>query len=314
MKRIFGIDIGGTDTKIGLFEEDRLLKKETVSTICHRGTTACLQNSVAAMSGILNGLGLSFSDIHAIGVGVPGPVDKDGVVHGCVNLGWQIEPVRDIMSRLCGGTAVIVENDANTAGLGELWLGAGAGRESMIFITLGTGVGGALIKDKRLITGAHGCAGEIGHITVNPFEKQQCTCKSYGCLEQYASATGMVRQAEELIAKGDKTPLSPEDITAKKIFDFAKNGDTLCLEVVDNTARLLALAIGSITAVFDPECVVIGGGVSNAGDFLLSKIKGYYPQFAFADTVNTKILLSSLKNDAGICGAAFLALQAAKVC
>ena len=245
-----------------------------------------------------------------MGVGVPGPVKEDGTVLGCVNLGWPVFNVSTELEKILG-LPVKVANDANIAALGEMFKGGGKGYKNMIMVTLGTGVGGGVIINGKFLAGNNGAGGEIGHISVNPHEKISCNCGKKGCLEQYASATGIVKLAKDALEKENcESKLRDiKEITAKDIFDFAKENEQLSLEVVDKFASILGRALANISCICDPEVFVIGGGVSKAGDILIDKVKQYYRENAFHATVDTKFKVAKLGNDAGIFGGAKLALE-----
>ena len=225
------------------------------------------------------------------------------------NLGWGYKEVSREMHELTG-MKVAAGNDANVAALGEMWLGAGKGNKNMIMVTLGTGVGGGVIVNGQPLTGAHGAGGEIGHLCVNYEETDSCGCGKQGCLEQYASATGIARLAKKRLAKDDKASLlrEVEKLDAKAVFDALKEGDRLSEEIVEEFGSYLGHAMANLAAVTDPTVIVIGGGVSKAGDILLSYVEKYFIERAFFANKETKFVLAELGNDAGICGAAKLIL------
>ena len=256
-----------------------------------------------AIGGKLTEKGISRNDVQGIGVGVPGPVKNDGVVHRCVNVGWGVVNVEKELGDLTG-LKVKAGNDANVAALGEMWQGAAKGCRDVIMVTLGTGVGGGIIVDGKVVAGFDGAGGEIGHITVNAHEKEQCNCGQCGCLEQYASATGVVRVAKRTLEKtSEDTALRKHaDLTAKDVFDEAKAGDKVALEVVDEVCGILGAALSNIACVVNPEVIVIGGGVSKAGDILTDAVKKHFVATSFHACVNTKFVLAGLGNDAGMYG------------
>ena len=300
----FGVDVGGTTIKMGFFETDgKLLDKWEIKT----DTTNCGENILSDIAkSIDNKLaqeGISKSDVQGIGVGVPGPVNSKGVVLKCVNLGWGVFNVEEALSNLTG-LMVKAGNDANVAALGEMWQGAGKGSEDMIMVTLGTGVGGGIIVDGKVIAGANGAGGEIGHITVNEDEIEACNCGQYGCLEQYASATGIVRMAKRKLAKTDaQTSLtSVDELSAKAIFDEAKSGDAVAVELVEELGKILGGALSNIAVVTNPEVIVIGGGVSKAGQILIDTIQKHFTESVFHACKETRFVLAGLGNDAGMYG------------
>ena len=251
-------------------------------------------------------------DLLGIGIGIPGPITKDGTVLNCVNLGWGIFNVEEKLSQMLGGVKVKAGNDANVAALGETWQGGGRGFEDLVLVTLGTGVGGGVIIGGKIIAGSNGAAGEIGHIpAVFGDDAETCGCGKKGCLETVGSATGIVREAKKLLAKSEEDSVlrGMEEFTCKDIFDAAKDGDKLSMEVVDKLAYYLGNAIAGIAAVTNPQVIVIGGGVSKAGKFLLDKIEENFLANAFHATKNAKFALATLGNDAGMYGAAALILD-----
>ena len=298
-KYLVGIDIGGTTVKLGLFDlNGELLDKWEIETRKTEKGRYILSDIAKSIEGILNERKIKKEEVLGVGVGVPGPVKEDGTVLGCVNLGWPVFNVK-------------VANDANIAALGEMFKGGGKGYKNMIMVTLGTGVGGGVIINGKFLAGNNGAGGEIGHISVNPHEKISCNCGKKGCLEQYASATGIVKLAKDALEKENcESKLRDiKEITAKDIFDFAKENEQLSLEVVDKFASILGRALANISCICDPEVFVIGGGVSKAGDILIDKVKQYYRENAFHATVDTKFKVAKLGNDAGIFGGAKLALE-----
>ena len=303
----FGIDLGGTTVKLGLFDDEgTLLEKWEIPTRTANGGAAILPDIADSVAAALARHGLTREQVRGAGLGVPGAVTEGRHVAPCVNLdGWGGD-MGAALSALCGFPVRVV-NDANAAALGELWRGGGAGCRNMVFLTLGTGVGGGVVVDGRLLTGAHGCGGELGHIKVNVGEDELCGCGRRGCLEQYASATGVVRTAKRLLA-GTDTPsaLREGEVSARAVFDCAKAGDALALEAVELFADTLGQALGAISCVCDPEKFVIGGGVSAAGSFLLDKLVPAFRRYAFPPAEGTAFALASLGNEAGIYGCACL--------
>ena len=300
----FGVDVGGTTVKMGFFETSgELLDKWEIKTDTSDNGKAVLPDIAQAIDNKLAQEGISKSDVEGVGIGVPGPVRSDGVVNGCVNLGWGVINVAEELGAQTG-LKVKVGNDANVAGLGEMWQGGGKGYTGVVMVTLGTGVGGGIIHNGKIIPGANGAGGEIGHITVNTEEKDTCGCGRHGCLEQYASATGIVRMAKKLLAeKDDESSLRGfEPLTAKDIFDEAKKGDALALEAVEILGETLGMALSNIACVVNPQVFVIGGGVSKAGDILIDTVAKHFKEHAFASCKDTKFALASLGNDAGMYG------------
>ena len=244
-----------------------------------------LPNLAAAILGKMEEKGLTPDQVEGVGIGVPGPVQKSSVVPiVCANLGgWGQQDVAANLSGLLNGMKVLVGNDANVAALGEIWMGAAKGCRSAVMVTLGTGVGGGVVVDGKVVEGAHGAGGEIGHITVNRHETATCGCGKRGCLEQYSSATGVVRCMKLLLEENPNTPciLRGTDFAAKDVFDAARAGDALAAKEVDQMTDLLGLALASIAATTDPEVFLVGGGVSRAGDVLFQPLAAHYKEYAF---------------------------------
>ena len=311
----FGIDLGGTTAKIGLFTTTGdLLEKWEVPTDTSDQGARILPNLAAAVQDKMAQRSLRPDQIEGVGLGVPGPVQDSSVVAiVCANLGgWGDCDAGAQLSQLLGGLRVQVGNDANVAALGEIWMGTAKGCRSAVMVTLGTGVGGGVVADGKLIEGAHGAGGEIGHITVNPQETAQCGCGKHGCLEQYSSATGVVRCMNKLLEQNPDVPctLRGRDFAAKDVFDAARSGDKLAQQEVEDMTLTLALALGNIAAITDPEMFLVGGGVARAGDVLLEPLSRHYQANAFLSCRNTPIRLASLGNDAGIYGAVRLIVGA----
>ena len=311
MNYCFGVDIGGTTVKIGLFEETgTIVEKWEIPTNTLADGEAILPDIAFSLKTKIEERKLSEEDILGIGVGVPAPVTAEGIVNGSANLGWKYKEVKKEMEELTGLKAYI-GNDANVAALGEMWKGGGAGEKNMIMVTLGTGVGGGVIIDGKMLVGNNGAGGEIGHICVNYEENDRCGCGNKGCLEQYASATGIVRLAEQkLKTEKRETILNKAAITAKDVFDAAKAGDHLAVEAVEVLGKYLGLVVANVALTVDPDVFVIGGGVSKAGQVLIDVITKYYHKFAKIIGDNkAKVVLAKLGNDAGIYGAARMVLK-----
>ena len=311
----FGIDLGGTTAKVGLFTTaGALLEKWEVPTDSSEKGIRILPNLAAAILGKMEEKGLTPDQVEGVGIGVPGPVQKSSVVPiVCANLGgWGQQDVAANLSGLLKGLKVLVGNDANVAALGEIWMGAAKGCRSAVMVTLGTGVGGGVVVDGKVVEGAHGAGGEIGHITVNRHETATCGCGKRGCLEQYSSATGVVRCMKLLLEENPDTPciLRGTDFAAKDVFDAARAGDPLAAKEVDQMTDLLGLALASIASTTDPEVFLVGGGVSRAGDVLFQPLAAHYKEYAFKSCREIPIKQASLGNDAGIYGAVRLIVGA----
>ncbi len=302
---IFGIDIGGTTVKCGLFtsEGDLLDKWEIVTNREEHGANVPGDIADTIKSKMAEKF-IEKENVLGIGIGIPGPVLDDGTVLQCPNLGWGRMNVSQTMGDLTG-LKVKAGNDANVAALGEMWKGGGRGYDSCVMITLGTGVGGGIILNGNILCGSNGAAAEIGHMIVNPAEEDVCGCGGHGHLEQYASATGIVRMAKKELSKGVETSLNSfENLTAKDIFDEAKKGDEIALKLVDTLGSYLALALSHVSASVDPQAYVVGGGVSRAGEILIDAIKKHYNTNIMKALQDKEFKLAELGNDAGIYGAA----------
>lgn len=300
----FGVDIGGTTCKIGLFDMSGTIKEKwEIPTNTEDKGKHILDDVASSVLGKLEEKRISKEEVQGIGLGVPGPVGKDGTVYKCVNLGWDVINVEKELSQKTG-LLVKAGNDANVAALGEMWQGGGKGHDDVVMVTLGTGVGGGIIIGGKMISGFHGAGGEIGHIKMCADETDRCGCGKKGCLEQYASATGIVRIAKNKLAKETrKTSLRKyEFLTAKDIFDSAKLGDEVANELVDCLCEILGTALANIASIVDPEVFVIGGGVSKAGDILINGISKYFVEKTFHACESTEISLATLGNDAGMYG------------
>lgn len=303
----FGIDVGGTSVKCGLFDASgKLLEKWEIPTRTENAGENILPDIAKSVKAKIKEKNIDKDQIIGIGVGVPGPVNKAGEVPVAVNLNWGYKHISREMSELTGLVAM-AGNDANVAALGEAWKGGAEGCANVILATLGTGVGGGIIVDGKIVTGAHGAGGEIGHANVNHQETEPCNCGNMGCLEQTASATGIARLARKALAVSQKdSVLRNKNITAKSVFDAYKKGDQLAEEIVDEFADYLGGALAVFASVIDPDVILLGGGVSKAGEILVDVVERYYRKYAFTSCKNTPIRLAELGNDAGIYGAAKL--------
>ncbi len=300
----FGVDIGGTTVKMGLFRTDgTLLDKWEIPTRKEDDGAHILPDVAAAIKDKIAEKAIDPSDVQGVGVGVPGPVTPEGIVRKCVNLGWGIFNVEDTLSELTG-YPVKAGNDANVAALGEMWQGAGKGAKNIVMVTLGTGVGGGVIIDGHIVAGATGAGGEIGHIPVNAQETEVCGCGKTGCLEQYASATGVVRLTKRALAASDQPSSLREltEVTAKDTFDAAKAGDQLALDVLEQFGEILGRGLATIACVVNPEVFVIGGGVSKAGTIITDVVSKYYVPNTFHACREAQFKLAELGNDAGMYG------------
>lgn len=304
----FGIDIGGTAVKAGLFDtEGKLLNKWDFPTRKTGNGKDILKDASEFILNKMEELKLNKEDVLGVGVGIPGPVKDNGDVLELANLGMGYFNIEDEMKEMTG-LKVKAANDANVAALGESWMGGGKGYHNMVLATLGTGVGGGIILNGSVIAGSNGAGGEIGHILVNEEETLTCGCGKRGCLEQYASATGVVRVAKRILESSTEasTLRSFNDLSAKNVFDCAKEGDNLAKAAVEKACYYLGLAMAHIAQTIDPEVFVIGGGVSKAGEIITETIKKYYNTMVMDALKNKEFKLATLGNDAGIYGAAKL--------
>ena len=308
-KYCFGVDVGGTTIKMGLFDTDgNVLDKWEIVTRTENNGENVLPDIAEAVKNKMAEKSIAKEEVAGVGVGVPGPVDSKGIVHRCVNLGWDEFNVNEKLGALVD-MPVMAGNDANVAALGEMWRGGGQGHEDLVVVTLGTGVGGGIIINGKMLTGANGSGGEIGHIHVQDGEPDTCGCGNNGCLEQYASATGIVRLAKRALAKTSQaTVLNADSVTAKDVWDAVKDGDAVAIEVAEQFGKYLGEGLAAIAGVVNPEAFVIGGGVSKAGEILLSYVEKNYKPVVFHGSRDVEFTLATLGNDAGIFGAAKLIL------
>ena len=313
MKYIYGVDLGGTTVKMGLFDGEgkELLEKWEIPTRKEESGAYILPDIAKAIHDKNEEKKISVEDIVGIGMGVPGPITEDGRVLKCANLGWGIFSVSEELGRMTGVSRICVGNDANVAALGEQWRGGGRGFESIVMVTLGTGVGGGIILHGQILTGSNGAAGEIGHITVNPKETRVCGCGKKGCLEQYSSATGITRMSKEALENSTvDSELRRYDhpITGLELFKAYKNDDALAKEIVDTFSDYLGMGLAHVAAVVDPQAFVIGGGVSKNGQIVIDVIREKYEQDVMFALKGKQFRLAELGNDAGMYGACRMVL------
>ena len=311
MRYCFGVDVGGTTVKLGFFDEEgNLLEKWEIPTRTEDHGKNILPDVAASILDKMKEREVSREEIAGVGIGAPGPIDAKGTVYVAVNLGWGTFSLKNELQSLLN-LPVEAGNDATVAALGEMWKGGGQGYSNVVAVTLGTGVGGGIIVDGKILSGATGAGGEIGHIHVMDDETEACNCGNCGCLEQYTSATGIVRLAKRRLAEDDKPSVLREsgNISAKTVFDAVKDGDELAIEVAERFGKILGKTLAGIAAVVNPEIFVIGGGVSKAGPVLLDYIQKNYTLYAFSGSRGALFALATLGNDAGIYGAAKLVLD-----
>ena len=311
MRYGFGIDLGGTTVKIAYFDENgEMLEKWEIPTVTTDGGKLILPHIAASIRAFMDAHNIADTAVLGLGIGVPGPVSGKGVVNKCVNLGWGVFNIAEELSSLTG-FPVKAGNDANVAALGEFWKGGGQGCENVVFVTLGTGVGGGIVVEGKLLHGAHGSGAELGHMVLRKDEVETCGCGKHGCVEQYCSATGIVRLANRYLAAHDVPSVLREGtLSAKAIFDGAKAGDAAALAIAEEYYALMGEFLGNVCSVVNPEAVVIGGGVSNAGQILIDGIVPHFHKHVFHAASNVTFSLASLGNDAGAYGAFKLALDA----
>ena len=308
-----GIDLGGTGIKAGVVDEQgNILIKDSCPTGSERGYEAVIHDMANLALDIVQKGGYSMADVKAIGIGLPGVMDqRTGRVPFCTNLSWHDVPLVEEMAKYTD-VPVFADNDATVAGLAESVAGVSAGCKSSVFVTLGTGVGGGVIIDGKVFTGSHGVATEIGHmVTVD--NGLQCTCGKRGCWERYASATALVNEGRMLCALKPASPLMHKvngdirKINAKHVIDLAKEGEPECARIFDGYIHHLVVGLSNLINVYDPEIIVLGGGVSHAGAFLLNAVRARLPKYVFfKDLPYARVELAKLTNDAGIIGAAML--------
>lgn len=311
-----GVDIGGTTVKLALTDlEGNILEKWEIHTDVSNAGRNIVKDIADSVSAKLKEAGFDFSRLLGLGIGAPGFINTEiGLIYEAVNLGWKNYYLKDEMEKLLS-VPVFTDNDANLAAAGEMWKGAGNGAENLLCITLGTGVGGGIIAGGEIIHGMSGMAGEIGHITTVIEDGRPCNCGKHGCLETVASATGIAREgmkAAERDPAGKLGTLYKETgrLIAKDVFDCAKEGDNAALEVVNHAAAHLGLALANLANALNPEMIVVGGGVSKAGDYLINKIEQVFKRHAIPKiAMETRIREAQLGNDAGVIGAAWLAKQ-----
>lgn len=307
-KYVFGVDIGGTTVKLGLVDkEGNIIEKWEINTNRANDGANILPDVAKSIKDKMAERSIDASEVIGVGVGVPGPVDSKGTVHRAVNLGWGTFNVGEEMTRLTGFKSM-AGNDANVAALGEMWKGGGKGYSSIVMVTLGTGVGGGIIVDGKILSGATGAGGEIGHIHLKDDETRKCGCGNKGCLEQYASATGIANTAEKMFKTYNKPTILKNDFSAKAVFDGVKAGDELCKEIATSFGKDLGKGLAMIAGTVNPEAFVIGGGVSKAGEVLFDYIKPAFDEYVFFGAGDAKLVLATLGNDAGMLGAAKLVL------
>ena len=308
-KYAIGVDIGGTTVKMGLFDQEgTVLEKWEIPTVKEEQGSHILPDIAASIKDRLTTLKIDMADVQGVGVGAPGPIDAEGTVYKAVNLGWDVFNIPQALKEYLE-LPVRAANDANAAAFGEMGQGGGKGHADMVAVTLGTGLGGGIIVNGGILTGATGAGGEIGHIHIEDNEPEACGCQNHGCLEQYASATGVVRLAVRRLEQ-DQEPsvLRGGELSAKAVWDAVKEKDPVAIQIAQQFGEYLGKGLAAVAAVANPEVFVIGGGVSKAGEILFDYIRPAYEKYAFHGCRNAEFALATLGNDAGIYGAAALIL------
>ncbi len=312
-KYCFGVDLGGTTVKIGLFTpEGEVVEKWEIPTRTQENGSKILPDIADAILAKMQEREIAKESVIGVGIGVPGPVDDAGMVYRAVNLGWDVFNINETLSGLLG-IDVKAGNDANVAALGEMWCGGAKGYKDIVLATLGTGIGGGIITNGKIVTGSRGAGGEIGHMHLVDDEPDACGCGNHGCFEQYGSATGIVRLAKRRLAASEedsvlRTAQAEGTLSAKAVFDAVKDGDKVACEIAEEYGMYLGKGLAAVAAVVNPEVFVLGGGVSKAGEILFQFIEKNYQKYTFHACQNAVFKLATLGNDAGIYGAAKLVL------
>lgn len=312
---LLGIDLGGTKIKFGLIQSDgKIYHKWQIPTNIEEMGQKIIPEMVSSIKEELNKMGISIADILGAGMGCPGTVDREsGSIRNAFNLGWTTpQKIRDVFQEELG-LQLILENDANAAALGEKWQGSGDDAANVVFITLGTGVGGGVIINNQIVSGVGGAGGEIGHFPIECEHEFRCTCGNMNCLETLASATGIVNLTKKYRRFNDTCLNAFDEITCAQVFHAAQAEDQIALQVVDEIGEYLGATCSTIANLLNPSVIIIGGGVSAAKDFLLDKIATKFAQGVFPSVKETtQLRLATLGNDAGILGAAYLVKEGEK--
>lgn len=314
MKYIAGVDIGGTNTKIGIVSsEGRIVTKESIKTLSMEGVESTLKRIWASIKGLLEKNEINYEDLLGVGMGIPGPVREQEIVGFFANFPWEKNLNIAKLFRNISGKETKLENDVNVIALGEARHGAGRGAKTSVTIALGTGIGGGIYIDGKIISGFNGAGGEVGHMKLVK-DGKLCGCGQKGCFEAYASATGIEREAISRLKVNKTNKLYQklngeiDKVEAKDVFDCAKEGDAFSLDIVDYEAEYLAMGIGNVLNLINPEKIILAGGVSLAGDILLDRVKEKLPKYAMSVAIENgfSIELGILGNDSGIYGASAL--------
>lgn len=308
-----GVDVGGTGIQIGVVDKEyHIIQESSIPTRTDIPFEEQVKHIADCIVSTVQAAGLNEDDIESVGIGIPGIASaKTGEIIKCTNMGWYHVPFRDVFNRYLN-KPVHIDNDANVAALAESVAGISAGTSSSVFITIGTGIGSGIIINGRIWSGAHHIGAELGHVIFD-LDGVPCTCGNHGCLERYCSATALIRMAREAVAEQPDSlilrsvNMDPSRIEAKTVFDAARQGDTLAVSVYNRYTDYLAQAIASVVNLLDPEVIVLGGGVSKAGHFLLDPLTQKYKQYiVFNDQPLPPVKIAVLGPEAGIIGAAML--------
>ena len=308
-----GIDLGGTNIAVGVVDENgRIIAKAETPTLAARPWQDLVRDMGACAKEAMKRAAVAEGEIASVGIGIPGVANQEtGVVIFCTNLGWHDVPLREELQKYIP-KPIFIDNDATVAGWAEFMAGVSRGTDSSVFLTLGTGVGAGIVINGRIWAGAHGAGSELGHLTID-VDGVPCTCGKRGCAERYCSATAIIRMAKEAVqAHPDSAILTAvkgdaEKINAKVVIDAAKGGDAAAMQVFADFIKYLAIVVNNVVSFLDPDMIVLGGGVSRAGDFLLDALKQEVGKLLFYPTLPSPVLrIASLGNDAGIIGAALL--------
>ncbi len=313
MGYIYGVDVGGTSVKIGLFTgEGELIEKWSIPTNTENNGEAILPDIAASIEAKTEERGIKDEEIACVGMGLPGPVDDNGIIRKAVNLHWNdtFNVEEKLASCFKKKLKVKAGNDANVAALGEAWMGAGKGYKNIVMVTLGTGIGGGVIINGKIVTGTDGAAGEIGHLYTGTDTKECCNCGNRGCLEQFASATGIVRLLKEELDENpdEETEMRNKKLDSKAMWEAVKNGDALSIRVAEKFGKYLGNGLSVVAGVLNPEIIIIGGGVSMSGDVIMPYIVKNFKEHVFHASAETVFTRATLGNDGGIYGAAALLL------
>lgn len=311
MKSAFGVDIGGTNIKIGLVSAGGTLQKRWEMPTDTRDSGRFILRDIAGiLREILSHEGIPAGDMAGIGLAIPGPVERSGIVNHCLNLGWaRVNASKEL--RELTGLPVLTGNDGAMAAWGEMWQGAAKAAETFVMLTLGTGVGGGIVINRRPLAGHDGSAGEVGHILINSDEERACVCGNRGCMEQYGSARALETAAADCIARNPdaETTLKRGSLSAKDVMAAAMQGDALAGRLVDTLCEALGKGTGILGTIVNPELFIIGGGLAQAGPFLLGKIREAYRRYAFHSARQTPFALARLGKDAAVYGCARAVLE-----